>query len=235
MEFFLVLAATIVLTFLMSKPLKKYPAVFYLLSLVLVGLYIANVYLSFPAILKSALFLLMQKCTLSLAMFVVVMYIGVFHKDSWVSQKLRPVRAELSIMACILALGHMAVYLSSYLPRLLSGTVLDASFIFFFVTAIVLLVLLAVLGVTSLQAIKARMGATTWKKVQKWAYVFFGLIYVHMVAILLPSALSGGLTAQVSVISYTVLFGLYAGLRVYRWLADKKVNTVPSNETCPEV
>ena len=41
--------------------------------------------------------LLMGKCVLSLALFVVVMYIGVFAKGSKVHQWLKPVRSELSI------------------------------------------------------------------------------------------------------------------------------------------
>lgn len=64
-----------------------------------------------PRVVMGPLTLLMGKCVLSLALFVVVMYIGVFAKGSKVHQWLKPVRSELSIIACILACGHMAVYL----------------------------------------------------------------------------------------------------------------------------
>ena len=77
-------------------------------------------------------------------------------------------------------------------------------------------VLLVVLGVTSFNSVKARMSKQIWVKVQKWAYVFFGLTYVHVLAMLLPSALGGGAAAVQSVAAYTVVFGAYAVLRVAR-------------------
>ena len=71
--------------------------------------------------LYDALFLLLHKCTLATALFAVVMYIGVFARDSRVATYLRPIRAELSIMAWLLSLGHMAIYLSSYAANLSTG------------------------------------------------------------------------------------------------------------------
>ena len=59
-----------------------------------------------------------------------------------------------------------------------------------------LVVLLVVLGVTSFAFVKRQMSTASWKKVQKLAYPFFGLVYVHPLLMLLPSALHGGLAAQ---------------------------------------
>lgn len=73
-----------------------------------------------------------------------------------------------------------------------------------FVLAVVLLVLLVVLGVTSFAFVKRQMSTASWKKVQKLAYPFFGLVYVHLLLMLLPSALHGGLAAQASVVVYSV-------------------------------
>lgn len=223
MNFFIVLLCTIAGVFLLATPLRKYPVLFYALAVLLNILYIVGVYTSsaWPALLKTALFVIMQRCTLSLALFVVVMYIGVFQKDSRVSQKLRPVRAELSILACILALGHMVVYLLAFAPRVINGAALEGNFIVFFATALILLALLLVLGVTSFKAVRLLMKASTWKNLQKLAYVFFGLIYVHLVSILLPPALAGAQVAQISIAVYTVLFGLYAVLRIRGSLRDK--------------
>lgn len=50
----------------------------------------------------------------------------------------------------------------------------------------------------------------------------FGLTYVHVLAMLLPSALSGGMTAVQSVVAYTVVFGAYAVLRIVRAMLDRK-------------
>ena len=157
---------------------------------------------------------------LSLALFVVVMYIGVFAKGSKVHQWLKPVRSELSIIACILACGHMAVYLGSYAPRL--GGTLGVNVVSALVVALALLVLLLVLGVTSFAFVKRRMRTDSWKRLQRWAYVFFGLVYVHLMLMLAPAASQGGEAAVASVVVYTVIFGAYAALRVRRALVDRR-------------
>ena len=146
---------------------------------------------------------------------------------------LRPIRAELSILACLLAVGHMVMYLIPFAPRLVNGGYAQAGFLVFFATAMALLVLLLVLGVvTSLPGVKRRIDAGTWKRLQKWAYVFFGLVYVHLMSILLPSALAQGMTARVSIAVYTVLFGLYAALRIARAVLDRKQKEAPELDAC---
>ncbi|MEF9876498.1 MAG: hypothetical protein RR772_06270 [Gordonibacter sp.] len=165
----------------------------------------------------------MQKCMLPLALFAVVMFIGVFARDSKVGSWLRPVRAELSIIAWILSLGHMTVYLMSYVPRVLAGGSLGGNVALSFVVALVLFALLLMLGITSFNGVKKRMKADSWKRVQLLAYPFFGLIYVHVLLMLLPSALHGGVAAQVSVAVYTMVFGTYAVLRVVRAVRDRKI------------
>lgn len=230
MDFILVLVVTTALVWVLRKPIKKAPLLFYALTILFNIAYIATLYVTLPELAREAIFLLMQKCTLALALFTVVMYIGVFGKDSKVSHELRPIRSELSIMACLLAIGHMVVYLTAFLPRIMAGVGMAGNFMLFFATAVALLILLIVLGVTSFQFVKRHMSAHAWIKLQKWAYVFFGLIYVHLVSILLPSALNGGTTALVSIGVYTVLFGAYAVLRVYRAMADKKAASEPAAE-----
>lgn len=226
MGFVLVLVCTTALVWFLKTPLMKCPVAFYALAMLLNVLYVSSAFATYPEAIRQALFLLMQKCTLSLAVFTVVMFIGVFRKDSAVSLALRPVRAELSILACVLAMGHMAMYTMSFAPRLLNGSAIDGGFLLFFATAIALLALLLILGITSFKGVKRRMDAVAWKRLQKWAYVFFGLVYVHLVSILLPSALLRGATARTSIAVYTVLFGLYAVLRIRRAVRDRKAEQV---------
>ena len=209
----MVLVATIVAVLALRQPLHKWPVAFYALAVVADVAYIAGIEGLLPRAVMSPLTLLMGKCMLSLALFVVVMYIGVFAKGSRVHQWLKPVRAELSILACILACGHMAVYLASYAPRL--GGAMGA--------ALALLVLLLVLGVTSFGFVKKHMRTESWKRLQRWAYVFFGLVYMHLMLMLAPAASRGGEAALITVAVYTVVFGAYAVLRVRRALIDRRV------------
>lgn len=220
MDFLLVFICAVVAAFALRNPIKKAPVAFYVLAVAVSVLFIAAEFFPMPRAVWSALFLLVQKCMLALALFAVVMLIGVFSRDSRVGRWLRPIRAELSIIAWILSLGHMAVYLASYLPRL--GGVNKGAVMISFVVALVLFALLLVLGVTSFNVVKKRMKKDTWKRVQMLAYPFFGLVYLHLMLMLLPPALHGGVAAQVSVAVYSVLFATYALLRVRRAMIDRK-------------
>ena len=216
------LALAIVFAFACRRPLKAAPWAFYGLALLLDVLFVVDATVRMPGFLHDGLYLLVHKCTLATALFAVVMYIGVFRHEGWVSQQLRPVRAELSILAWLLSLGHVALYVGSYVTRLASGIAQPAVALSLAV-ALVLLVLLVLLGVTSFNVVKRRMSKSQWRRVQWWAYPFFGLVYVHLMLMLAPAALHGGLTAQTSVVVYTVVFGVYAVARIARALADRRV------------
>ena len=90
---------------------------------------------------------------------------------------------------------------------------------------------------TSFAFVKRQMSTASWKKVQKLAYPFFGLVYVHLLLMLLPSALHGGLAAQASVAVYSVVFVGYALCRVGRALADKRAEDAvsASNDLTPAI
>ena len=157
----------------------------------------------------------------ALSLFSVVMLIGALPKGSKLDAWLRPVRAELSIVACILCLGHMCMYLAPYAARAVAGT-MGAPMLVSFVVAVVLFVLVLVLGVTSFGFVKKRMGGRAWKNVQRLAYPFFGLAWVHLMFMLAPAASKGGEQALLSVVIYTVLFSVYIVLRLFRAYRDKR-------------
>ena len=113
MTFLLVLAGAVVFSVACKGPLKAHPGAFYALALVLDALFVIDSFAQLPGVLHDALFVLLHKCTLATALFAVVMCIGAFKRDGRVAQTLRPVRAELSILAWLLSLGHVAVYAAS--------------------------------------------------------------------------------------------------------------------------
>lgn len=117
---------------------------------------------------------------------------------------------------------HILAYCLTYVPRVLGAGVITPFVSVGLGVALAVTVLLIVLGATSFNNVKARMSSQTWFRVQKWSYVFFGLTYAHVLAMLLPSALSGGMTAAQSVVAYTVVFGAYAVLRIVRAILDRK-------------
>ena len=221
MTFLILLICSIAVVFALRTPIHKAPALFYALAIAADLLFIFGDALGLPRPISHALFLAIHKCTLALALFVIVMFIGVFSRESKVRRWLQPIRAELSIIAWILSLGHMVMYLLSYATRILAGFV-DGAVLVALIVALVLFVLLLVLGVTSFRAVKRRMSSVAWKKVQTFAYVFFGLVYVHLMLMLLPPALRGGEAAQTAVAIYSIVFIGYAIARAARAIMDSR-------------
>lgn len=221
MAFALVLAAASVACALFRSALKAHPCTFYAGAVVLTVLYGFGSLFELPDFLWQPLYVLMQQCVLSMALFVVVMFTGVFAAGSWASRCLRPIRSELSILACLLSVGHMVVYLLC-IPRLFGPGLVSAGVLVGFVVALVLLALTVVLGSTSGDAVKRRLGARKWKNVQRWAYLFYALVYVHLMLVLMPSVEQGVVPAQVTAAIYTVVFAAYAVLRVRRFVIDTR-------------
>lgn len=224
MNFLIVLAITIAFVLLFRKLIKKYSVLFYVLAIGLNVLFFVNTSGVFPRVVSNMLFLFMQKCTLSLALFTIVMFIGVFSRDSRVRAYLMPIRAELSIIAWIVSLGHMTMYALSYLPRLGGGfSTIGTNILISFGIALILFVLLLVLGVTSFDAVKKHMNAVSWKRLQRFSYLFFGLVYAHLMIILLPAALRGGAIAQVNLAVYSAIFASYVIARLVRAYRDQNM------------
>ena len=66
------------------------------------------------------------------------------------------------------------------------------------------------------EQVKKKMRASTWKTVQKTAYAFFAVIFVHLSGYLLFAAFQGSAKAQVSYSIYLFVAGLYLILRIRR-------------------
>ena len=220
MDVIAVLACVVVACCVLRTPIMKAPAVLYLLAFVLDILFIAGWAGVLPQSVWGVLLLLVLRCLLAFSLLAVVMFVGVLPRGSKARAWLGAIRAELSVAACIVLIGHVAFYAASYLPRLAAGA--GAAILLGIVAAIALVVLALVLGVTSLRAVKARMDAQVWRRIQRFAYAFYALIYVHVLAMLLPSALKGGEAALQSVVVYTVVFAAYAILRIWRAFADRR-------------
>lgn len=224
MTFLVILACTLAAICLLRRFIKRMPGAFYACMAAFDIIYVAAA----QGLLQRTIWVwsctLMQKGLLTLALFTIVMYIGVLPKESLLARWLRPIRAELSIGACILCVAHLAAYLPAYVARALSGS-MSASLAFALGVALVLIVLLLVLGITSLTAVKKHIEAGVWKRVQLLAYPFFLLVYVHLLLMLTPSAIAGGIQAQTSIVVYSVLFGTYTILRPLRAIVDRLPQT----------
>ena len=164
MDFLFLLIIAAVAVYLLRRPLKAHPSFFYGIAVILDLLYFVGSTFGVPRWLWTPLVDLIQKCELALALFAIVMFIGCLGKEQALYRQMKPIRAELSIVACILCFGHMAVYLDSYLPRLLGNASINGNVAVAFGVAVALFVLLALLGVTSLGIVKRAMSSrSAWR------------------------------------------------------------------------
>jgi DMSO/TMAO reductase YedYZ heme-binding membrane subunit len=223
MLFLVTLAIVTVLVILLQKPLKRWPVVFYLLSFGFTAVYLYTVFAETSLELWRYLLMSMQRCTIALAFLGLVMFANVFPNGSRPYILLMGLRRELSIIGCFFAIGHIVAYMRVFLPRL-TGDMISAQTNLFvsLIIALVITALLVLLTVTSFTAIRHAIKPETWKKIQLMAYPFFALVYIHLMFVLLPSALADGVNATISIAVYTVLFFSYMVLRTRKAMVTSR-------------
>lgn len=192
-------------------------------------------YADIPVNIQQNILGIVSKGSLGTALFVVVMYTGALPRESKLLPVLMRIRGELSITAAVLVLCHNATYGRIYFQRLLfntdalSGTQLAAALV-----SIVLIALMLVLTVTSFPKVRRAMQPIKWKKLQRSAYVFYGLMYVHIMLINVPLARQGIRTYIVNVFVYSLVFIGYAAMRVSKYIvkrAGRGVKTATGSRT----
>jgi sulfoxide reductase heme-binding subunit YedZ len=223
-------AIALIVAFPLGGALKRQPAPFYLVALALVVTHLwyrfAGMYVPGAQVLIDV----MQKAYLACAFLAIVMFIGVLDEQSAARRRLQPIRAELSILSFVLALGHTVVFLPSYLPHFstifLSHPGMAASII----VAILLEVIYAVLTVTSLHVLRVHMPYHTWKSIQRLSYAMVALLYAHILLALGRSAFlgHGSSSAQLAIVLYTLTTLAYVVLRVRKALRTRAAAGTPS-------
>ena len=219
MRFIVALVVSFALVWACAKPLKKHPVPFYVGAVALVVLYFWGVSAGVRGEAWSYFQPLMQRCALAFLLFTVVMFVGVLGEGNPLRTHLMPIRRQLSILACIFACGHIAFYGASYLPRLASA--FSGNLAFSLGLAALITALMAVLWVTSAKRVKHAMTAVNWKRVQRLAYPFYLLTYVHLALLLMPSAAAGNSVAVLSIAVYSIVMGAYVVLRLRKAAADR--------------
>ena len=223
MELLIALVASAVFAYLLRRPIKRYAVSFYVVAVAVDVLFLSRMLFGVSREFAAAAYPYFTRCLLGFALFAVVMYIGVLPRGSKLRHALMPIRGELSVIAAILTIGHVVNYLGQYLAQILSGFAgMRPAMVASFVVSTLLIILLAALTVTSFNSVKARMRPESWKALQRWAYAFFGLTYLHLLLVLAPTVSSAGQKAALSVAVYTAVMLAYVVLRVAAWLREKR-------------
>ena len=155
----------------------------------------------------------LTKGSLATALFAVVMYTGALPehlKKYW-----QPIRGQLSIAAGILTLGHnFAAGRIHFVQLFTAPGEMPLNYLLAAVVSLVMIALMLPLWITSFPAIRRKMKPKAWKKLQKLAYPFYGLIYLHVLLLNVPAASEGETGALINVGVFSLVFLGYGILRM---------------------
>ncbi len=206
--------------------LKKYSKTFYigatLIAVTVACISILKIELDIPFAIRAFILPIFSKSAFATALFVYVMYANAVPAGHKIMKTIMPIRAELSIIASILTLGHNVFYGISYFPTLfLNPSSLRPEFLYATLCSLVLIIIMLPLFITSFPKYRKKMNAKSWKQLQRLAYLFYALVYVHVLILTIPSAINGILTAQINILVYSIVFITYGVLRINKALAKK--------------
>lgn len=208
-----------------GKPLRKNPMPFYVGAVLIAAASVFVVWseMRFPAVIADWMIPIFARGGLSGGLFIIVMWAGAFPNASKPVKYLFPIRGQLSIIASILTLGHNAAYGKTYFVRLFASPVsLPLTIRAAAICSLAMLLIMLPLFITSFLSVRKKLRPKTWKRLQRSAYVFYGLLYCHILFLALPNALAGQREYCLTVFVYSSIFFSYAACRILKALAKKK-------------
>lgn len=163
-----------------------------------------------------------MKGNVSIAFFLLVMFAGALNPKWKLTKKLLSIRAESAILGCVLLLPHGIMYLVRFVNKILVHKPITTLYIVYLIVGLIAFIIMIPLFITSFKNIRSKMSYADWKKVQRWAYPFYFLAYVHIVLALLNDD-------EIDIIKlsiYTVLFLAYFLLKIIKnyKLKNKNIN-----------
>lgn len=216
--------ASLFVYFLKDK-LKQYPNIFYIGAAVVTIVIFSLRTVAMPQFVRQNIVGIFAKGTIGTAFFIIVMITGALPRGSKLIGPLMRIRGELSIMAAILVLSHNLTYGMTYFKMLFSApAALPAVQRCAAVISLMLIVLMIGLTVISFPAVRKKMNPKKWKQIQRSAYVFYGLLYVHIILINIPYARMGLHMYAVNVLVYSIVFAGYAAMRIRKWVLTKNLD-----------
>ncbi|MBQ9535937.1 MAG: FMN-binding protein [Clostridia bacterium] len=224
MIFLISLALALLLVLALGKPLRSRPVPFYLIFTAIAAAVIVCTYANvrFPAWFGTWVFPVFARGALAGSLFVLVMAAGAFPAGSRGAKTLMPVRAQLSIIACILTLGHNVAYGKTYFVMLLTRPQrMPVTTLLAAICSIVMIIIMLPLFVTSFASVRRRMDGKRWKRLQRLAYIFYALLFCHIMLLAVPYAIDGRQGYRLTVFVYGAVFIAYAVCRLMKRAAAK--------------
>ena len=219
----LVLAVAFV--FLCGKALKKHPNLFYIGAGIITAVLALIPFDGVPDFVNNYILALFRRGSFATAIFIIVMYTGALKNGSALMKKLIVIRGELSIMASIMILCHNIFFGKTYFVRLFtSASTMPVTQLLAAIASLLMLVIMIPLAIMSFPKIRKKMKPKLWKRLQRFAYAFYALIYIHIFLLTYSSAQARRGDYALSLILYTIVFGVYLVMRVRKYLLKKNSN-----------
>lgn len=225
MKLLLAIIFALIVILLAENSIRKHPAIWYCCAF-LVSLLSLMLPDSAPSWLQNIITGYISRGTLATALFILVMYARILPPKSRLFRTFMSLRAPLAIMAAFMILLHNGTYFVYYHEnaRLRNISMTTPEIVAAACTTLMILLLIP-LTITSFSFVRKKMEGTTWKKLQRLSYLFYGLIYLHVACVFGLQIYRGNNSYRLELAIYTVIFGFYLVCRVALYLKNaKKVN-----------
>ena len=206
-----------------GKAVKKKPAVLYgiciLLSLVSI-FYPREGGLPFLDFFFKKI---MQRGVLAGSLFIWVMLAPVLPKSFSGRKTIYLLRGEMAICASLITLAHNLAFGGKYFGALFLGQGhISLMELHAAIVSCLMILLLIPLTITSFQAVRRKMQAKTWKRLQNWSYLFYLLLYLHIFFIYQGALIRGKGEYFFTLMLYSFIFGFYGFLRIRQYRMQKE-------------
>lgn len=223
MKLLLSIGISVVLLFLLEKQIKKYSAAFYI-GAILVGFTAAWMPSDWiPTWLNTFITDYVRRGVIATSLFLIVMYAILMPPKSKAQKVFMGLRGEIAIIASLLILSHNIYYGKRYFHMLFTDAAkMQPAERMAAMCSLLMIALLIPLTITSFKTIRKKMPAKKWKKLQRWSYLYYALMYIHVATIFSPQIQRGNMKYCVDLCIYTILFGTYATMRIRKYYLKKK-------------
>lgn len=164
---------------------------------------------------------------------IIIMYMGALDVKNPYVKRLMSIRKEISILSGFPILTHSWIRVLNNFPKALKYFTDHSAFMenprvtselgagitnTVLVLGIVMLVLFLILWITSFDVVHKRLGGIRWKKIQRWSYVLYALLFIHAMGLqvgrMVSSTTDITIKQWISVSSLLLIYGSYLILRV---------------------
>lgn len=162
---------------------------------------------------------------IGMSFLLIIMYIGALNPKNRLVRSLMTIRGELSILGVIFMMNHFIYYIVAISKTIPNWSEMKPNALFTYLMVSVLSIwawiICIPLFITSFRVVRKKMNAKEWKRLQRLAYLFYGLVYVHIMFSFFTKPDPFVFWREILV--YSVLFFLYTVLRIWKALEKKKV------------